>query len=59
MRASGPWARSLELDVEDHRAEQQREVREREEVQPQRAAAVGAAIQHDRAGDEQPAEHER
>src|SRR2546423_903187 len=32
----------LEVHVGDHRAEQQREVREREQVQAQRRAAVGA-----------------
>src|SRR3954452_18546871 len=49
----------LELEVGDHRAEEQGQVDEREQVQAQRRAPVGAAAEQPRAADEQDAEDER
>src|SRR4051812_13158003 len=49
----------LEVHVGDHRAEKQREVREREQVQAQRRAAVGAALEQHGPRDERPAEEQR
>lgn len=45
----------LEPDVHDHRREQRGQVREREEVEAQRRAAVGAAVEQHRSGDEESA----
>src|SRR3954464_1320050 len=42
----------LEVDVGDHRAEQQREVREREQVHAQGGTPVGAAVEAQRHPDE-------
>ena len=44
--------RILQMDVGDHRAEQQREVGERVQVQAQRRAAIGPPVQAHRPGDE-------
>src|SRR6266581_3253844 len=49
----------LELDVGDHRAEEQGQVGEREQVQAQRGTPVCAAREQPRAADEQGAEDER
>src|SRR5436190_801251 len=55
----GGWVGILELDVGDHRAEEQGQVGEREQVQAQRRAPVGTAAEQPRAADEQGAEDER
>ena len=57
----GPWCRGSdsrsELDVGHHRGEQQREVEQREQVEAQRGAAVGAALQAHGSRHEGAAEH--
>ena len=59
LRSAAPCRLRLEVDIGDHRAEQQREVGEREQVQLQRRAAVGAAVQAHGAGDEAEPEQQR
>src|SRR5205807_10345377 len=52
-------APGLELHVGDHRAERQREVGEREEVQPEGGALVAATVQREREPHERAAKEQR
>src|SRR5450755_4983306 len=49
----------LELHVRHHHPEQQRQVEQREQVEPQRAAAVGAPVEQHRPADERAPERDR
>src|ERR1700712_3776070 len=52
-------ATGSDLDGEDHRREQQREVQHREQVEAQRTRAIGAAVENVRTGEERQSEHHR